>query len=225
MTTDMREAYRERLDEVNGRLVGMIRKAGDQIRFSTTALLEVDLELAERVLSSDSEINRDQLEIDEQVLELMATQGPVASELRTVTAALRTTSDAERMGDLAVHVAKIARMRYPEHAVPEELRATFGAMGQTAADMADKASEVLRKLDLAAAAELALDDNEMDRLHRSLFLVLLDEEWNRGVEVAVDIALLGRYYERFADHAVEIATNVRYMVTGEIEWADTAPGR
>lgn len=220
----MREAYREQLDEVTGRLIGMIRKAGDQISLATAALLEADLEMAEEVVAGDSGVNRDQLEIDERVLELMATQGPVASELRIVTSALRTTSDAERMGDLAVHVAKVARMRYPDHAVPDELSDTFAAMGRAAGDMAVKACEVVRTRDLASAAELAQDDNEMDRLHRSLFHVLLDEDWKRGVEPAVDIALLGRYYERFADHAVHIATNVRYLVTGEIEWADSAPG-
>ncbi|WP_026877651.1 phosphate signaling complex protein PhoU [Jiangella gansuensis] len=220
----MREAYREQLDDVNGRLIGMIRKTGEQIGLATTALLKADLDAAEQTMAADSSINRDQLEIDENVLELMATQGPVASELRVVTSALRTTSDAERMGDLAVHVAKVARMRYPDHAVPEELRDTFAAMGRAAVDMSAKACEVVRSRDLTAAAELAQDDNEMDHLHRSLFLVLLDDAWDRGVEVAVDIALLGRYYERFADHAVHIATNVRYLVTGEIEWADSTAG-
>lgn len=212
----MRDAYREQLDAVTGRLIGMIRKAGEQMRWSTKALLGADLSLAEKVVAADPSINRDQLEIDEQIIELMATQNPVASDLRFVTSALRTTADIERMGDLAVHVAKIARMRYPDYAVPDDLRSTFAAMGSTAENMADKASSVLRTLDLDSAAELARDDNEMDQLHRSLFIVLLDDNWDRGVEAAVDIALLGRYYERFADHAVEIAGNVRYLVTGEI---------
>ncbi|NED98876.1 phosphate signaling complex protein PhoU [Phytoactinopolyspora halotolerans] len=215
----MRDAYREQLDAVTGRLVGMIRKAGEQMHLATRALLDADLEQAEKVVGGDAPINRDQLEIDELTIELMATQGPVASELRMVTAALRTTADIERMGDLAVHIAKIARMRYPDHAVPAELRETFAAMGKTAEEMAQKAGEVLRTHDLTSAAELSRDDNEMDRLHRSLFLVLLDDAWDRGVEPAVDIALLGRYYERFADHAVEIAGHVRYLVTGEIQSA------
>lgn len=212
----MRDAYREQLDAVTGRLIGMVRKAGEQMRWATKALLSADLSLAEKVVAADPSINRDQLEIDEQIIELMATQSPVASDLRFVTSALRTTADIERMGDLAVHVAKIARMRYPDYAVPEELRNTFALMGSTAENMADKASSVLRSRDLESASELARDDNEMDQLHRSLFLALLDDNWDRGIEAAVDIALLGRYYERFADHAVEIAGNVRYLVTGEI---------
>jgi phosphate transport system protein len=220
----MREAYHEQLADVTERLASMIHKTGNQIGLATSALLEADLQTAERVVAGDSSVNRDQLEIDELVLELLATQGPVASELRVVTSAMRTTADVERMGDLAVHVAKVARMRYPDHAVPHELHSTFGPMGRTAADMAVKACDVVRSRSLQAANELAQADNDMDQLHRSLFRVLLDDEWRRGIEVAVDVALLGRYYERFADHAVHIATNVRYMVTGEIEWADGAAG-
>jgi phosphate transport system protein len=212
----MRDAYHEQLDAMNGRLVGMTRKAGEQMELATKALLGADLDAAEKTVAGDTVINRDQVEVDEQIIEVMATQGPVAGDLRVVTAALRITADIERMGDLAVHIAKIARMRYPDHAVPEELRGTFTSMGTTAVEMAAKAGRVIKTRDLESAAELALDDNEMDRLHRSLFLVLLDDDWDRGVEAAVDIALLGRYYERFADHAVEIAANVRYLVTGEI---------
>jgi phosphate transport system protein len=126
------------------------------------------------------------------------------------------------MGDLAVHVAKIARRRYPENAVPHDLQPTFAAMGSTAEAMAKKAGGILRTLDLQSAGELALDDNEMDQLHRSLFVALFNDSWDRGTEAAVDIALLGRYYERFADHAVEISTNVRYLVTGEIGWVATS---
>lgn len=220
----MREAFQEQLDEVTGRLVGMTRKAGEQIAAATTALLEADIQLADQTVAADSSINRDQLEVDERVLEVMALQAPVARDLRVVLSALRNTSDLERMGDLAVHVAKIARMRYPEVAVPEEFRTTFRHMGKTAEAMAQKAGTVVRTRDLDAAAELATDDDEMDRLHRSLFLVMFDKEWSRDVEVAVDIALLGRYYERFADHAVHIGVNVRYLVTGEVEWANSGPG-
>ncbi|HEX6326965.1 MAG TPA: phosphate signaling complex protein PhoU [Jiangellaceae bacterium] len=220
----MREAFHEQLDEVTGRLVGMTRKAGEQIKVATTALLEADIQLADQTVAGDASINRDQLEVDERVLGMIARQAPVAQDLRAVLSAMRSTSDIERMGDLAVHVAKIARMRYPDTAVPEEFRATFHKMGDTAEAMALKAGAVLRTRDLDAADELATDDDEMDRLHRSLFQVMFDSGWNRSVEVAVDIALLGRYYERFADHAVHIAVNVRYLVTGELEWADSTPG-
>ncbi|MGH8775753.1 MAG: phosphate signaling complex protein PhoU [Jiangellaceae bacterium] len=214
----MRKAYQEQLDDVTARLIGMTRRAGDQIRSATAALLEADIQLADQTVAADVELNRDQFEIAELILELVATQAPVAGDLRNVLAAQGSSADIERMGDLAVHVAKVARMRYPDIAVPEEFRTTFKDMGRTAEAMAAKAGAVLRLRDLEAAAELASDDDEMDRLHRSLFVVIFDDDWSRGVEVAVDVALLGRYYERFADHAVNVAANVRYLVTGEVEW-------
>jgi len=220
----MREAYYEQLEDVTSQLIGMTRKAGDQIRAATTALLDADIQLADQTVAADADLNRDQLEVDARILELMATQAPVAGDLRTMLAAQGSSSDLERMGDLAVHVAKVARMRYPDIAVPEEFRTTFKDMGRTAEAMAAKAGSVLRLRDLDAAVELATDDDEMDRLHRSLFVVMFDEGWSRGVEVAVDVALLGRYYERFADHAVNIAANVRYMITGEVEWSDGTSG-
>ncbi|MBD0293524.1 MAG: phosphate signaling complex protein PhoU [Jiangellaceae bacterium] len=213
----MRQAFQERLHSITDRLVEMTGLAGEQIRTSTTALLEADIRLADEAVAADVLLNRSQLEIEERILELMATQAPVARDLRTVLAAQRSSSDLERMGDLAVHVAKIARMRYPDVAVPAEFRSTFRDMGRTAEAMATKAGTVLRLRDLGAAAELASDDDEMDRLHRSLFVVMFDPAWHRGVEVAVDVALLGRYYERFADHAVNVAVAVRYLVTGELD--------
>ncbi|HET6755250.1 MAG TPA: phosphate signaling complex protein PhoU [Jiangellaceae bacterium] len=221
----MRQAFQEQLEDVNHRLVEMSRQAGEQIRAATTALLDADIQLADRTVAADVELNRAQLDIEERILELMARQAPVAGDLRTVLAAQRSGLDIERMGDLAVHVAKIARMRYPEVAVPEEFRTTFKDMGHTAEAMAAKAGAVLRLRDLDAAAELASDDNEMDRLHRTLFVVMFDDDWDRGVGVAVDVALLGRYYERFADHAVNVAANVRYLVTGEVEWISGGPAR
>ncbi len=201
----------------------MTRKCGEQMSSATVALLEADIHRANMTIAGDASINRDQLEIDEQVLELIATQAPVAGDLREVMSALRSTTTLERMGDLAVHVAKVARMRYPDSAVPEEFRETFAEMGRVAEAMANKAGVVLRTRDLAVADELEGDDDQMDRLHRSLFLVLLDTDWKSSVEVPIDIALLGRYYERFADHAVHVAVNVRYLITGEVEWAGKAP--
>lgn len=221
----MREVFQEQLDEITNRIAAMARMAGQQITRATEALLEADIQLADQTVTDDAPINREQMEIDEQVFELMALQAPVARDLRLALSALRNTADIERMGDLAVHVAKVVRMSYPNAAVPEEFRNTFRRMGETAESMASKASTVLRQRDAETAMQLAHDDDEMDRLHRSLFHIMFDADWDRGVETAVNIALLGRYYERFADHAVRIGTHVRHLVTGEVEWADSSPGR
>jgi phosphate transport system protein len=218
----MREAFHEHLDDVSGRLIAMTRQVGDMIGDATTALLSADIHLADSVVAADSGVNRAQDEVDEQIAEILATQGPVAGDLRRIIAALRITADIERMGDLATHVAKVARMRYPDVAVPPELRATYAAMGESGRAMALKAGRVIRTRDVMLAKELAADDDEMDRLHRSMFGVILDHGWDGGTEKAVDLALLGRYYERFADHAVTIASNIVYIATGS--WPTAARG-
>jgi phosphate transport system protein len=213
----MRQAFHEQLQDISEHLVGMTAQVADMIHTATDALLSQDIHLADQTVAADAEVDRSQEVVDERIIELVATQAPVAGELREVISALRTTANIERMGDLASHVAKVVRMRYPESAVPDELRTTFAAMGAAAEKMATKAGEVIRSRDLDLVEELQADDDEMDRLHRSMFLVVLDHDWPRPAETAVDLALLGRYYERFADHAVLIARHIHYLVTGETE--------
>jgi phosphate transport system protein len=130
-------------------------------------------------------------------------------------AALRMVGELERMGDLAVHVAKVARLRFPDKAVPAEIEDTIRAMAQAAEQMVDAAADVIESRDVDAARELDSKDEEMDRLRRSIFAQLLSDDWRAGVEPAIDIALLGRYYERIADHAVSMGRRVVYLVTGE----------
>jgi len=211
----MREAYREELRSVSDRLVEMTRMGGSAIARATTALLDADLCLAESVIEADEAIDKLRDDLDEQVIELIARQAPVATDLRTLITSLRMSADLERMGDLALHVAKLARMRYPFSAVPAELRGTMLEMGQVAERIVAKAGSVIASRDVGQALELERDDDEMDRLHRQLFTVLLDGRWQHGVETAVDVTLIGRYYERYADHAVSVARRVVYLVTGE----------
>ena len=146
---------------------------------------------------------------------MLARQQPVATDLRTIVTSMRMSADLERMGDLARHVAKVARRRYPDSAVPATLRATLLEMGQVAERIVAKAGSVIASRDVALAVQLEQDDDEMDRLHRQLFAQLLGGNWSYGMEAAVDITLVGRYYERFADHAVSVARRVVYLVTGE----------
>src|SRR6266545_4002966 len=175
---------------------------------ATTSLLDADLRL-------DEQVNKIETEIEETVFDLMARQQPVAGDLRTLVSTLRTSGDLERMGDLAVHIAKTARRRHPEGAIPPELQATVLEMGQIAERMIAKAGSVIATRDVETGLELDADDDAMDRLHRKLFDVLLSPKWVHGVEPAVDISLAGRYFERFADHAVHVAENVVYLVTGQ----------
>lgn len=211
----MRDTYREQLESVITDLVEMSRLVTVAVRNSTTALLEADLQRAESVISEDEKIDAAHNEIEQTCFSLLARQSPVAGELRTVVAALRMIGEMARMGDLAAHVAKIARMRYPEHAVPEALEPNFARMAEVAEAMVTRAGDTLQSRNVEHAEQLADNDEEMDDLRRSQFRVLLGDDWGHGVEAAVDVALLGRYYERIADHAVSIARRIVYIVTGE----------
>jgi phosphate transport system protein len=211
---DMRDAYHEELDGLNDKLVEMTRLVRSAISRATTALLDSDLVLAESVISRDDEVNATFAEIESTIFDLMARQQPVAVDLRIVITALRMGTDLERMGDLAVHVAKVARLRHPDTAVPPQLRSTILEMGQIAESLVTKAGGCVASRDVEAALELEHDDDAMDRLHRKLFRNILSKDWQHGVEPAIDITLIGRYYERYADHAVRVAQDVVYLVTG-----------
>jgi phosphate transport system protein len=211
----MRKLYYDQLDAIIGELVAMTGTVRLATRKATDALLEPDLEAAEQVISADAEIDRAREEIEDKSFELLARQQPVAGDLRMLVAALRMVSDLERMGDLAVHVAKVARLRYPVTAIPPEFVDTIATMAVVAERMIGRAAQVVADRDIEAAPELVREDEEMDQLRASSFRILLSKDWPYGVEPAIDIALLGRYYERIADHAVSMAKRVVYLVTGE----------
>jgi phosphate transport system protein len=182
---------------------------------SSEALLKADVKLAEQVISEDEKLDTIQHDLEARAINLMARQQPVAQDLRILVTSLRMSADLERMGDLCHHIAKLARMRYPEVAVPAELVKTIESMGTTAVKIIEKSTHVIKTQDLQAAIELETDDDEMDKLHRALFVALLDDSWSHGIEAAIDMTLLGRYYERCADHAVSIARRVYFLVKGE----------
>ena len=211
----MRNAFHDELDGIGTTLLQMAALAKIAMNDATTSLLTVDLGMAEKVIAADNVIDDIQHELDARTINLIARQQPVATDLRTLVTSLRMSADLERMGDLAHHVAKQARMRYPNSAVPAELVPTITAMGSVADKLIDKLSSVMEHRDTVRALEIETDDDEMDRLHRELIGVLLSKDWSHGVETAIDMTLLGRYYERFADHAVSIARRVYFSVTGE----------
>ncbi|HWJ82913.1 MAG TPA: phosphate signaling complex protein PhoU [Nocardioides sp.] len=211
----MREAFQDELDAIFSDLAGICGRVEEQVRLATTALMEGDSAVAEQVISADVEIDAARERVEENAFSLLSLQSPVAGDLRTVVAALRIVTDLERMGDLSVHVAKIARLRVPELAVPEPVRPTIARMAEVAEGMVCKLHAVITGRDAEQARAMAEMDEEMDQLRRVSFTQLLGDEWSHGVEAAVDVALLGRYYERIADHAVSIAKRVVYVVTGE----------
>jgi len=211
----MRDAFHEELDAIQATLVTMGEMVAVAMERSSAALLNADVKLAEQVISEDEKLDTIQHDLEARAINLMARQQPVAQDLRILVTSLRMSADLERMGDLCHHIAKLARMRYPAVAVPPELLSTIENMGKTAKKIIEKSTHVVKSQDLQAAIELETDDDEMDTLHRALFVALLDDSWTHGIETAIDMTLLGRYYERCADHAVSIARRVYFLVKGE----------
>ena len=220
--TSMRQQYTEALQGVTDQLVEMTRLVGSAMQRATTALLDADLVLAESVIAADEQVDNLHASLEEQAIVLIARQAPVATDLRLLVAGLRMSADLERMGDLARHVAKVARMRYPDSAVPPELRASILEMGSIAEQLVAKVGAIVATRDAESAAKLETDDDLMDRLHRGLFSALLDDDWQYGIESAIDVTLIGRYYERYADHAVSVARQTIFLVTGEMPPAPSA---
>ncbi|HEX2213910.1 MAG TPA: phosphate signaling complex protein PhoU [Mycobacterium sp.] len=211
----MRTAYHEQLEQLSEQLGEMCGLAGAAMERATQALLQADLVLAEQVITDHEQIVSMSARAEEAAFVLLALQAPVAGDLRSVVGSIQIVADVDRMGALALHVAKIARRRHPQHALPEEVNGYFAEMGRLAVELGNSAQEVLVTRDPEKAARIGEEDDAMDDLHRHLFTVLMDREWKHGVAAAVDVTLLGRFYERFADHAVEVARRVIFQVTGK----------
>lgn len=211
----MRQAYYDELESINSDLVEVTRLVGSAMNRATQALLDADLQLAEAVIDFDAKVDTLTASIEERCFELVALQAPVASDLRSILGYMRISSSLERMGDLAEHVAKQARMRHPKVSIPQELRGTFAEMGGLAEAIVSKTGSVIATKDVSLCADIARHDEEMDRLHRELFTIVLSPSWKYGVEEAIDVTLLSRFYERYADHAVSVSKRVVTIVTGE----------
>jgi phosphate transport system protein len=210
----MRTTYYEELSALCARLGEMCGLAADAMEHATHALLQADLALAEQVILGHERLATMRRSAEENAVRLLALQQPVAGDLRKIVGSLHVGADIERMGALAVHVATIARLRHPECAVPDEVTGSFTEMAEVAVQLARTAQEVLVSPDAGKAAGLRKRDDAVDNQHRHLFTVLIDRKWQNGVSAAVDVALLGRFYERFADHAVEIGRRVVFETTG-----------
>jgi len=211
----IRSVFQDELDSVSQTLFDLSVMVSDSMSKATRAIVEKNLPLAEEVITFDEKIDTVQHDLDARIIDIIARQQPVASDLRALVTALRMSADLERMGDLAHHVAKVVRLRHPEGAVPEDVLKIVQAMGETAEKIATKTGVVISTRDTALAAQVEKDDDEMDLLHRQLISALIAPSWEHGVEKAIDLTLLGRYYERYADHAVSVARRVIFLVTGK----------
>ncbi len=214
----MRAVFQQELLEVQSRLVSLANDAKLIMEKASKAFLTSDVALADQALALTDANESRALDLDELVIKVLATQSPVARDLRILVSALRMSASLERMGSLASHIAAIARYRYPGSAVPSSLRPTFEEMARIDIDLAGKAVSLLQNTDLDLAREIQARDEAVDMLHRKVFDVVLAPDWSENAMFTVDVTLASRYFERFADHVVDISSKVSFLQTGE--WQD-----
>jgi phosphate transport system protein len=214
----MRNVFQQELSEVQARLVTLANEATKIMEKAAKAFLSSDVSLADEALALTDANEARALDLDELVIKVLATQSPVARDLRILVSALRMSASLERMGSLASHIAAIARYRYPGSAIPDSLRSTFEEMARIDIELAGKAANLLENTDLDLAREIQARDEAVDILHRRVFEVVLAPDWKENAMFTVDVTLASRYFERFADHVVDISAKVSFLQTGD--WQD-----
>ncbi len=225
-----RKTLQEELDEVRSDIIRLAALTTEAIAAGTQAFLDGDLTEAERVVEGDDRIDDLYHRIEDRLLLILATQSPVAIDLRFVVTMMRINHELERDADLMVNVAKTTRRIYP-HELDPKIRGIIDRMGIQASNQTRLAVDAFADSDPSWAAALSDMDDTMDELTKSLFRHIL--AWGASDEAtvlqAVQVALVGRHYERIADHAVTIAERVQYMVTGthpgETDEVDREPQR
>jgi phosphate transport system protein len=211
---DSRSTFHQQLDEVQRDLIRAAARVTESIMRGTEALLTIDLAEAQELIDADDEIDALTLDIEERCFTILARQQPMASDMRAIVTAIRLTSEIERSGDLMVNVAKATRRLYGSE-VPVPLRSLLQSMAAEAVRLYGWAMDAYQQQDADLAGALDDMDDRLDELHRDYIQTILEVHADvRDVQVAVQLALVGRYYERIGDHAVNIGERVQYMVTG-----------
>jgi phosphate transport system protein len=211
-----RKNFHEQLDDLRFDVIQLAGLTTEAIAAGTQALLDGDLAAAEHVIENDDAIDDLTHAIEDRTFLLLARQQPLANDLRFLVTVMRVAHELERSADLMVNVAKTTRRLYP-HQLDPKLRGIIQRMGEQASVQTRVAIDAFADADPSWAAALADMDDAMDELTKSLFRHILSSDGNDEAAVlqAVQMALVGRHYERIADHAVTIAERVGFMVTGE----------
>lgn len=211
----MREVFQQELHEVQDRLVRISELVEVAIRDATVAFRKSDVALAESVIDNDTEIDALADGLDELAIAILARQAPVARDLRLIVSALRMSASLERMGDIAEHIAQLARYRFPEKVIPKGLRDTFDEMGEIDVKMAALLTQLLKEQDTEIVTQIRDLDDRLDELHASVFEKVLSESFTADRMNVIDATLASRYHERFGDHAVSITKKVLYFISGD----------
>ena len=211
----MRKVFQAELHQIGEELTQISQLVTEAMQKAVMAFEEADTELAQEVIAADARIDFLQNDLDERAIDVLALQGPVASDLRMIVGSLRMSASLERMGDLARHIAQLARLRYPAAVVPENLSATFAEMARLDIRIAELLSELLDTRNLELSKEIYATNTRINELHAGVFKAVASPDWNVSPVTTVDVTLASRYFERFADHGVSVTRKVNYLVTGE----------
>jgi len=214
----VRDIFNQELRQLGSDLESMARQVATAIERASESLRNGDIIVAEQVIDADERINDLQRDIDDLCVMLLARQRPVAGDLRAVISALRMAQTLERQGDLARHVASIARGRYPEPPVPEPVMGLILRMADAAVRAGQNTSRLVATRDLELAALIEAQDAELDALHRRSFTMILDPANDLTRQQVVDAVLMGRFLERFGDHSTSVARRVSYLVLGSLSY-------
>jgi phosphate transport system protein len=212
--TGSRSTFHQQLDEVQQDLIRAAGRVTELIGRGTQVLLDMDVDAVPAILDTDDEIDALTLDVEERCFLILARQQPMASDMRALVTAIRLTSEIERSGDLVVNIGKAVRRLHPTP-VPASLRGLIQRMSDEAVQLFREAMDAYAEGDEGLAASLDDLDDRLDQVHKDFIRTLLEDCQDHGeVQQAVQLALVGRYYERIGDHAVNIGERVRYMVTG-----------
>lgn len=213
----MRKVFQAELQSIGEELVEMTQLVGNAMEQAWASFTTVDTELAQEVIAADARIDFKQNQLDERAIDVLALQGPVASDLRMIVGSLRMSASLERMGDLARHIAQLTRLRFPAPVVPASVMSTFNEMARLDIAIATDLSKLLETRDPEVARRIIESNRQIDDLHASVFRIVASPDWNESAPTTADTTLTSRYLERFGDHGVSVARKVTYLVTGEWE--------
>lgn len=210
----MRTVYREQMDNLAHGLIVMCDHVHGMHRSACKALFDADLEAAESVLTSLDKLDEYRVVAEDLAFELLAREAPVARDLRQVVSGIYIVEDMARMGALSVHIANTARRRHPAKALPEQVVGFFREMADVSDKMTHATREVLIDYDVASALAINDEDDSIDDIHSHLFTLTTSDQWQHSPAETVDVTLLSRYFERYADHSVAVAARIVYLATG-----------
>ena len=211
----MRKVFQAELQSIGEELTHMSQLVAEAMDRAFDSFENADTEIAQEVIAGDAKIDFLQNQLDERAIDVLALQGPVASDLRMIVGSLRMSASLERMGDLARHIAQLARLRFPQKVVPGSIAPVFREMADIDIQIARKLGELLTTRELSIAKEIIALNARIDELHVGVFKAVADPSWNESAPTTADVTLTSRYLERYGDHGVSVARKVTYLVTGE----------